>query len=106
MGSHGTVTEVQVSVYTTPGCVQCDATKRALNKYGIPFSEIDLNADEEARGSLTEAGWRRAPVVETSQGEMWSGFRPDKIRALASPPTTSSEWSRSPVSRRGSALEL
>lgn len=98
--------EVRVSVYATPGCVQCDATKQVLSKYGIRFSEIDLNADEEARSRLTEAGWRRAPVVETSQGEMWSGFRPDRIRALASPPTTSSEGSRSSVSRRGRALEL
>lgn len=106
MGHHGTVAKVQVSVYTMPGCVQCDATKRALDTYGIPFSEIDLSADEEAHRRLTEAGWRRAPVVETSRGEMWSGFRPDRIRALVSLPTTSSEWSRSPVSRRGGALEL
>lgn len=98
--------EVRVSVYATPGCVQCDATKRALNKHGIPFIEIDLNADEESRSRLTEAGWRRAPVAETTQGEMWSGFHPDRIRALASPSTTSSEWSQPPVSRREVALEL
>jgi len=29
-----------ITVYTTPACVQCDATVRAFNKQGIPYLEI------------------------------------------------------------------
>ncbi|MFT3971487.1 MAG: glutaredoxin-like protein NrdH [Micropruina sp.] len=100
--------ESAVTVYTKPDCVQCDATKRTLNKYEIPFIEINLNADSDALGRLTAAGWMRAPIVETADGEMWSGFRPDRIRDLASPKPSrapSTEWSRSPTTQ-ASALRL
>lgn len=73
----------QVTVYTKPDCVQCDSTKRRLREREIPFVEIDLSENEEALDRLRGAGWMRAPVVETADGEMWSGFRPDRIRKLA-----------------------
>ena len=100
--------ESAVTVYTKPDCVQCDATKRTLNKHEIPFIEIDLTADAEVLDRLKAAGWMRAPIVETADGQMWSGFRPDKIRDLASPKpsrTPDAEWSRPPTTR-GSALGL
>jgi glutaredoxin-like protein NrdH len=74
-----------VTVYTTPGCVQCDATKRALNSHGIAFAEIDLGASPDVLARLKADGWRRAPIVQTGDGQAWSGFRPDKIRELAHP---------------------
>ena len=89
-----------VTVYTKPDCVQCDATKRTLNKHGIPFIEINLSDNMEVLDRLKAAGWMRAPIVETANGEMWSGFRPDKIRDLASPKAPwapSAEWSPSPT---------
>ena len=98
-----------VTVYTKPDCVQCDATKRTLNKHGIPFIEINLSDNMEVLDRLKAAGWMRAPIVETADGEMWSGFRPDRIRDLASPKALwapSAEWSRSPTTRGSSALGL
>lgn len=94
--------ESTVTVYTKPDCVQCDATKRTLNKHGIPFAEIDLSANADALDRLKAAGWMRAPVVETADGQMWSGYRPDRIRDLASPKPSrapGAEWSRSSLSR-------
>ncbi|MFT0848218.1 glutaredoxin-like protein NrdH [Actinomycetaceae bacterium L2_0104] len=94
--------ERSVTVYTKPDCVQCSATKRTLNKYKIPFSEIDLSANADALDRLKAAGWMRAPIVETADGEMWSGFRPDRIRELASPKSLrapDTDWSRSSLPR-------
>ena len=74
--------ERPVTVYTKPDCVQCDATKRALHKHEIPFIEMNLSDNMDLLDRLKAAGWMRAPIVETADGEMWSGFRPDRIRAL------------------------
>ena len=101
--------ERPVTVYTKPDCVQCDATKRTLSKHDIPFIEIDLSDNMEVLDRLKAAGWMRAPIVETADGETWSGFRPDRIRDLASPKASwasSAEWSRSPAPSRHSAPAL
>ncbi|MEE8736973.1 glutaredoxin-like protein NrdH [Bifidobacterium subtile] len=106
MGNADLAGESVVTVYTKPDCVQCDATKRTLNKYEIPFTEIDLTADMDVLDRLKAAGWMRAPIVETADGEMWSGFRPDRIRDLASPKPSrvpNAEWSRSPTTQRRSS---
>ncbi len=104
MGNADFAGESVVTVYTKPDCVQCDATKRTLNKYEIPFIEIDLSDNVDVLDRLKAAGWRRAPIVETADGEMWSGFRPDRIRDLASPKASwvpDAEWSRSPATDQG-----
>jgi glutaredoxin-like protein NrdH len=54
---------MNVIVYTKPSCVQCDATKRSLDK---------LNVDK---------GFKSMPVVNAGD-QWWSGFNPDKINGL------------------------
>jgi glutaredoxin-like protein NrdH len=70
-----------VTVYTKPNCKQCDLTKEALTKKGIPFETEDLTepANLEAAKSL---GFASAPVVMVGN-DGWAGFRPDKIDELA-----------------------
>ena len=72
---------MSITVYTKPRCVQCDATKRALNKAGIAYALIDLTEDERALEQVKALGYAQAPVVVTSE-DHWSGYRPDKIKAL------------------------
>ena len=77
-----------VTVYTTgPSCMRCKLTKRELTKHGVPFREVDIRENEDARAYLTEdLGYSEAPVciVEDGTGEdHWSGFRPDRIKALS-----------------------
>jgi len=69
-------------VYSKPLCVQCDATKRALNKAGVAYDVVDITEDAEALATVKSLGYVQAPVVITSE-DHWSGFRPDKIKALA-----------------------
>lgn len=73
---------MSITVYTKPACVQCNATKRALDKAGLSYSMIDLTEDEEALDAVKALGYQQAPVV-MADGDHWSGFRPDKIKALA-----------------------
>ncbi|WP_281872646.1 glutaredoxin-like protein NrdH [Brachybacterium paraconglomeratum] len=73
---------MSITVYTKPRCVQCDATKRALNKSGIVYDLVDLTEDERALEQVKALGYAQAPVVVTSN-DHWSGFRPDKLKELA-----------------------
>lgn len=73
---------MSVTVYTKPGCVQCTATYRALDKHGIEYEVIDLTEDAEALERSRDLGYFAAPIVITAT-DHWSGFRPDKIAQLA-----------------------
>ena len=73
---------MSITVYSKPQCVQCRATKRALAKQGLDYEEVDLTQDEEALNTVKALGYQQAPVV-FANGDHWSGFRPDKIKALA-----------------------
>ena len=72
-----------ITVYTKPACVQCKATTRALDKAGLEYDLIDISLDDEARDYVMALGHLQAPVVVTGDSH-WSGFRPDRIRTLAS----------------------
>jgi glutaredoxin-like protein NrdH len=73
----------KVTVYSKPACVQCEATKKALDRAGIEYDVVDVTTDPDALAYITtELGYRQAPVVVAEHAH-WSGFRPDQIRALA-----------------------
>nr|WP_179303858.1 glutaredoxin-like protein NrdH [Brachybacterium alimentarium] len=69
-------------VYSKPHCVQCDATKRALNKAGLAYAVVDITEDAEALAKVKSLGYVQAPVVVTDR-DHWSGFRPEKVKNLA-----------------------
>jgi glutaredoxin-like protein NrdH len=71
-----------ITVYTKPSCVQCDMTKRMMDKFGIHYETVDISQDQEAFDMLIELGFRSAPVV-ISPYASWGGFQPDKITELA-----------------------
>lgn len=68
-----------IKVYTTPDCVQCNQTKKFLDKYSVPYETIDLSTDAEAMAMVKELGYKSAPVVITPHGH-WSGFKYDKLK--------------------------
>ncbi|NLZ56790.1 MAG: glutaredoxin-like protein NrdH [Corynebacterium sp.] len=71
-----------ITVYTKPACVQCVATKKALDRAGLDYELVDISLDEEAREYVLALGYLQAPVVVTG-AEHWSGFRPERIREMA-----------------------
>ena len=70
-------------VYTKPQCVQCDMTKRLMDKIGVEYNTVDIVENPAELDRLIEMGYRAAPVVVTADGQSWAGFQPDKITALA-----------------------
>lgn len=70
-----------ITVYSKPNCVQCTATKRALDKAGLIYEVIDISTDDQARDQLAARGFQSAPVVFAGD-DSWSGFRPERIKEL------------------------
>jgi glutaredoxin-like protein NrdH len=71
-----------ITAYTKPACVQCNATFRALDR--------EENRLHRRRASprilrlmrhMDSGEYLQAPVV-VADDDHWSGFRPDRIRAL------------------------
>ena len=59
---------MSITVYTKPACVQCNATKKALDRAGLEYDLVDISADEEARDYVMH----------------WATFRPQWLRLMAS----------------------
>jgi glutaredoxin-like protein NrdH len=70
-----------ITVYTKPGCVQCRAVTRALDKAGLTYRTVDVTLDPEARDYVMSLGYLQVPVV-VATGEHFGGYRPDRIAAL------------------------
>lgn len=72
---------MSITVYSKPSCVACDATYRTLTRHGLAYDVVDLSTDLEALDLIKGLGYQQAPVVIVD-GDHWSGFRPDRIKAL------------------------
>jgi glutaredoxin-like protein NrdH len=73
---------MQVTVYTTPSCPQCEMTKKVLNKGNIRYNIVDLSTDEKAMEYVKQdLGYASAPVVMAGK-EHWSGFRHGYLQNL------------------------
>lgn len=72
---------MSITLYTKPACVQCKATKRALDKAGLDYEMVDISVNEEAREYIMALGYLQVPVV-MADGEHWAGFRPERISNL------------------------
>jgi glutaredoxin-like protein NrdH len=75
--------KIPVTVYTTPNCVQCNQTKRVLDREGIEYTVVDLSSDPQKLQEFKDLGHLTAPIV-TTDTKIWSGFRLPKILSLAS----------------------
>ncbi len=72
---------MSITLFTKPACMQCNATKKALDRAGLDYNLVDISIDAEARDYVIGLGYLQAPVVEAN-GEHWSGFRPERISSL------------------------
>jgi glutaredoxin-like protein NrdH len=70
-----------ITVWTKPNCVQCDMTKKELDKRGIVYEEKNLQKNPKAVERFIEEGLLAAPIV-TTDIKRWSGFRLAKIESL------------------------
>lgn len=75
---------MSITIYTRNDCVQCHATKRAMESRGVEFEMVNVDLVPEAADTLRAQGFRQLPVVIAGETS-WSGFRPDMINRLANP---------------------
>ena len=76
-------------MYSKPACVQCTATYKALDKAGIDYETVDITTNPAARDYVISLGYQQAPVVVAGE-DHWSGFRPDRVKAVAAQQRSSS----------------
>ncbi len=67
----------EITIYSKPNCVQCNATYQALDRKSISYQIIDLTEDSQVR----KLGYQQVPVVIAGD-KHWAGFRPDMISRL------------------------
>ena len=53
-----------ITLYTKPACVQCTATRKALDKSGVEYDVVDITEDPAARDYVMSLGYLQAPVVD------------------------------------------
>lgn len=73
---------MSIIIYTRNNCVQCHATKRAMESRGMVFEMVNIDQQPEAAETLRAQGFRQLPVVIAGETR-WSGFRPDMINRLS-----------------------
>lgn len=78
-----------ITVYSKPACMQCTMTKKKLDSLDLDYDVIDISMDDEARDYVMALGYLQAPVV-VAEGQHWSGFRPERLSALAETMATAS----------------
>ena len=57
-----------LTVYGAAWCGDCHRTTRFLDRAGVPYLYLDLEADPASQLLLDDAGYRSIPVVVTTQG--------------------------------------
>lgn len=72
---------MSITVYTTPACVQCNATKKHLDRRGLEYEVVDLSTNPAVLQALLEEGYSQAPIVRHGD-KTWSGYRPADIDAI------------------------
>ncbi|WP_429970610.1 redoxin NrdH [Fructilactobacillus sp. Tb1] len=72
-----------ITVFTKNNCIQCKMTKRFLEEHNIDFVEKNTSENPEFVTYLKDLGFQAVPVVEVEGAESFTGFRPDRLNALA-----------------------
>lgn len=86
----------KVTVYTKNGCPACNMTKMVLEGEGVEFAAVNIEEtpeiEVEVDGVLVkknaqeylkdELGFFQMPVVVAEGHEPFSGFQPEKLKAL------------------------
>lgn len=78
---------LDITLYTTPGCSACAAVKRYLDTKGLAYTEKDVSQNEAYLGEMKRlSGVRIAPVTVIGDKAFYGTFdqqRPQLEAALA-----------------------
>ncbi len=69
----------QIKIYTATWCAFCHAAKQYLDKLGVAYTDLDVEADHNsAIEAVTKSGQRGIPVLDID-GDIIVGFDRPKI---------------------------
>ncbi len=62
----------ELTVYTTKWCGDCHFTKRLLSEWGVPYREVDIAEDDQARELVRRAtrGYLSVPTLVFGDGRV------------------------------------
>jgi glutaredoxin 3 len=64
----------KIRLYSAPACPGCDAVRKLLRDYGIPYQEINVTTDPQTiKDCMEKSKDREVPVVEVN-GDIVIGF--------------------------------
>ena len=72
----------QVTIYSTPTCVYCNAAKKFFAQNNITYTEHNVAADMEKRKEMIEKSGQMGVPVIVIDSEMIIGFNQPKIKQL------------------------
>ncbi len=70
-------------IYTTGQCTYCHYAKSFMERRGIAFEEVRVDADEEAAMEMIRLSGQRGVPVITNGESIVVGFNPQGITQLA-----------------------
>lgn len=73
---------MKIKVYSKPNCMQCDFTKKHLDRMGLEYQAVDVAEDQQALDEVQRMGFHGLPVVVADGMEPWVGYRPDELDKL------------------------
>ena len=72
----------QVTIYSTPTCVYCNAAKVFFKEKNVEYTEHNVAADQDKRKEMIEkSGQMGVPVIDID-GNLVVGFNQPKIKQL------------------------
>ncbi|MEO6077225.1 MAG: glutaredoxin family protein [Candidatus Andersenbacteria bacterium] len=61
---------MKVTIYTTPTCGYCKATKQFFKEHHVEYTEIDVSRDQaQARAMIERSGQMGVPVIVIGEGK-------------------------------------
>ena len=59
-----------VTIYTTPTCSYCRATKELFQQHNVTYTEVDVSRDQKiAREMIQKSGQMGVPVILIGEGK-------------------------------------
>ena len=69
---------MNVQVYSTTWCRDCRAAKQFLDAHGVPYTEIDIDADPAASAEVISHVGKRAIPQLVIDGEWFQPYKPGR----------------------------
>lgn len=72
----------KITIYTTPTCVYCKATKAFFKENNVAYEERDVSVDTKARDEMiAKSNQMGVPVIDID-GQIVTGFDRAKLQEL------------------------